>query len=661
MNKKLKTPFGSNIENFLYSEIQGISDFSFLIKMNKIKNKIFSLILLMIVLITFNFVLAETPIANSCCEKTLNGAWCQNAPASQCDGNFKIAPTSCESTSYCKPGCCFDTKEGLCMESTPQRVCEASNGSYADSAQCRITQCQLGCCVLGNQGAFVTLTRCKTMSGFFGLKTDFRKTITNELTCIATAQNADMGACVYDNGVGGKTCKFESRVACKTANLGGELTNFSVNSTLVNGSAPSGFYKDILCTAAELGTDCGKSTKTAILDGKDEVYFTDTCGNLANVYDASRYDDKMYWKKVYKKSESCGAGSSNAGSTTCGNCDYYLGSIGKKKSPLLNNPVYGDYICADLGCKSEGKKHGESWCVTDSPTGSGSDSVGSRYYKEVCLYGEVITEPCADYRNEICIQGETGSFSEAACRVNRWQDCLNQQQDKDCSNGDARDCMWIEGYYYSSSTQQIEKTNNDTNKGPLTPLGLCVPNYPPGFNFWGSSTTTASALATGNASAFTNPGSGFGTGFVNPGSASSSSGTTTCSMGNAAVTVKWNKTEKPLKFWESSDGWECVENCQYSKGDSLTDEEVASWGNEMNQICYKLGDCGGYINWLGKYTDDGFAAYFNGKRKAGSGGSEIQETKKTTQTFNNPKTSSSKSSSSNTGTTIPTTFTNPTG
>ena len=48
----------------------------------------------------------------------------------------------------------------------------------------------------------------------------------------------------------------------------------------------------------------------------------------------------------------------------------------------------------------------------------------------------------------------------------------------------------------------------------------------------------------------------------------------------------------------------------------------------MNEICYKLGDCGGYINWQNKYTEDGYAAYFNEKRVAGAGGSEILEKEK---------------------------------
>lgn len=637
------------------------------------KKIIFGITLALLLIISTNGVFAAE--ANYCCEKTTNGAWCQNAPLEQCDVEYKNSPTACESTSYCKPGCCFDSKEGLCMESTPQRVCEAANSTWADNKECNIIQCQLGCCVLADQGAFVTLTRCKQLSGFFGLKTDFRKTISSELQCIATASSADKGACVTDNGVGGKTCKFTTRDKCSGASM--TLNN---ETNVTSGTSETGFYKDVLCTAPELGTDCGKSTKTTLLDGKDEVYFTDTCGNVANIYDANKFDDPKYWRNVYKKSESCGAGSSNAGSKTCGNCDYYLGSIGKAASGILGRPTYGDFICVDLSCKN-GKKHGESWCVIDEPSGEGLDPVGSRYFKAVCLNNEILVEPCADYRNEICIEGQFGSFSEAACRVNRWQDCTQQLEGDDCENRDVRECMWVEGLYFSSTTGQIEKSTPDYNSdGTLndpTPKGLCLPNYPPGFNFWGNQQTTA----TPSTSANTNTGSGvngstpiftgasnsgtvnYGTGYVNPSSVGTSS-SSMCSIGTTTVTIKWQKKEKPLAFWEDEPDWECIDKCQYADQTSVPGNEdpakfinAEAFASEMNAVCLKLGDCGGYVNFINRYTDDGYAAYYLNRRIAGSGGAEVLQYYGTS----NSSTTTSTTSSSTTGTGTATTpsFTNP--
>ncbi len=611
-------------------------------------NKIILIAALFVVSILMQLTLISAE-ANYCCEKTLNGAWCQNSPQAQCDSGFRTAPTSCDSTSYCKRGCCFDSNEGLCMEGTSQRVCEASNGTWADNEQCDVPQCSLGCCVLADQGAFVTLTRCKQMSGFYGIRTDFRRGITDELTCIETAQGADKGACVSeDPSLLKKTCTFTTRAACRTASLSSENSLNANNSGSTTGSinassgAAPGFYKDYLCSAEELGTMCGRSTETTVISGKDEVYYLDTCGNIANIYDSSRYNDNLYWKKIFKKSESCGYGSSNAGSTSCGNCDYYLGSIGKRSSRLLGNPVYGDYICADLACKKEGKKHGESWCVYDEPSGNGEDTVGSRYYREICINNEIITEACDDYRNQICIEDSFSGFSEAQCRVNRWQDCTKQKQESDCSNTLVRDCKWIKGYYFSEITGQIEKSiplSEETSPEETypsatkkTPQGLCAPNYPPGFNFWGDSQTTASTPSTSQTFNASTP--GFGTGYVNP-STNTMPAATQCNLGNLKVVVAFNRITRPadwFDFFGKKEDWGCGnEACTkyVSKANEelgkISEAEVIKIAQDMNNICTTLGDCGGKNNWVGRYTDDGYAAYLLNQRLAGSGGAEVLE------------------------------------
>ncbi len=585
------------------------------------------------ILFSLTLMFASAAESNYCCEKTTAGAWCQNAPQSVCDTSFKTAPTSCDSTSYCKKGCCFDGNEGLCMEGTPQKVCEDSSGTWADNEKCDVPQCNLGCCVLADQGAFVTLTRCKQMSGFYGIKTDFRTTITNELSCIATAQSADKGACVFeDSALLEKSCVFTTRANCNVANLASDVL---VNNSEQNFSTGSGFYKDYLCTAPELGTECAPDLKNTItLEGKDEVYFQDTCGNVANIYDASKAKDNAYWTKVYKKSESCGYGDSNAGSTTCGNCDYFLGSIAKKSTGILGigDPAYGDYICADLSCAEADKSHGESWCAKDEPSGDGKDTVGSRYYREICIMGEVITEPCADYRNEICIEDTFNGFSEAQCRVNRWQDCTKQKEDADCSNTLARDCKWIEGYYFSSNTGQIEKAVDDqTEYGQLhpTPQGLCVPNYPPGSNFWGASETGGFDAATPEFNATT---PGFGTGYISPSSDTIDS-SVLCGLANMKIVVQFNKTTKPADIFglfSGNEEWECGNDAceRYVSNPSsgiITEAEVQAIATDMNGICSTLGDCGGKTNWVGQYTDDGYAAYLLNKRLAGSGGAEVLE------------------------------------
>jgi hypothetical protein len=62
------------------------------------------MILGIVLIISLNLISAET---NVCCEKTKGGAWCQTTLESECDTSegYRVTPTSCESTSFCKKGC----------------------------------------------------------------------------------------------------------------------------------------------------------------------------------------------------------------------------------------------------------------------------------------------------------------------------------------------------------------------------------------------------------------------------------------------------------------------------------------------------------------------------------------------------------------------------
>jgi hypothetical protein len=220
---------------------------------------------------------------------------------------------------------------------------------------------------------------------------------------------------------------------------------------------------------------------------------------------------------------------------------------------------------------------------------------------------------------------------------------LNQQQQTDCENNATRDCLWISGYYYSSNDKQIEKSINDS-----TPSGICTPYYPPGSNFWQSYTQQQPVLTTSQANS--NSGStpafsastptfsattpGFGTGYVAPSSASSTGG---CSLGNAKITIKWVMEKRMWPF--NDEAWQCAnEECTaYIKDPAegnVNAEDAKAWATDMNQICYKFGDCGGYINWQNQYTENGYAAYVDYKRIAGSGGSEVLEKPKASTTGN---------------------------
>ncbi len=534
--------------------------------------------------------------ATVCCETTRSGLTCQDVLAEHCAPDSRQPPTACESTSFCQTGWCYDSKEGYCLDNTPQFTCNKEGGTWSLEEP---AVCGLGCCVLDDQAAFVTQVNCKRLSGFAGIEANWNPTITNAPQCVLTAGNKEKGACVYWDKFE-RGCKFTTRENCVEGFVYGTTTSEatqSANAQLAtqltpapqptigqnssNGSSVTGsailasvsaqentnfsnygiidFHPGKLCSAEELGTICSPTENTVCMPGKEEVYFVDTCGNPANIYDASKIRDKNYWNEIVEKANSCGFGGSNEDSKTCGNCNYLLGSF--CRSADKNNPTYGDNICQSLNCvdgNGQKKIHGESWCIYDGGT---TGAPGSRAYRQLCNNGEIIVEPCADFRQEECIESSATGFSQAACRVNRWQDCTAQTEQFQCENGDVRDCKWMPGFEYVLFGSVLNGTTIDANSlgaiaqglkeiGGLknVPEGSCVPKTPPGLN---RATDEAPAI---------------------------------CAQANAVCPVKY---EKSLLSGE----WECVEHCDCLPGGALEKARV--------ELCMSIGDCGPKVNYVG--------------------------------------------------------------
>ncbi len=530
-----------------------------------------------------------------CCEKTTSGAFCVNADESECDSDFKSSPTSCETTSYCKQGTCYDSSEGICMENTPQNVCNDGGGTWDARPIEEVPQCGLGCCILGDQAAFVSLVRCKKLSSAFGVENNYRTDINSEVACIAAAQGQDKGACVYEKDFE-RVCEFTTRADC-----GGESGVEVVNGT----STGRTFYKDLLCSAEELNTACARQVSTTC-SGED-VYWTDSCGNLENVYSS---DKDLSWNNGLVL-EAEGICDPNDGTDKdCGNCEYLEGTRCAEWDGVLGlgAPAESNYYCQKTECidrEGNPRLNGESWCVGNGVSGDGLDAVGSRYFREVCRDGDVTVEACSDFRNEVCLSGnidtDSGSFETAACRVNRWQDCTIQKDKNDCNNIDRRDCKWIpsveglringraggnSGVSGFSNPSAGDSFNNPTGNAiaqiPITgnvvlgpgeeyegKEGLCVPNYSPGLEFWEGESVKQ-----------------------------------VCAQARAKCDVVY---EKGLLggSWKVKDNGEC-----------LTEE----WAASANRACSALGDCGGNINYNGEFTDDGYAWKVNGDKKKFSEG-----------------------------------------
>lgn len=575
---------------------------------------IFSLVLFFSFAITFVSSQSVLSEPSFCCERTVDGAYCLNAEASQCAEGYKSSPTSCETTSYCKLGTCYDSEEGVCMENTPQVTCEEGGGTWDAREINEVAQCQLGCCIISDQAAFVPLVRCKRLSTFFGVENNYDSTITSEVACIAEAQGQDMGACVYEEEFE-LVCEFTTRADC-----GAEEGVLSIEEESGNNRR---FYKDMLCSAEELNTNCARQASTTCHNG--DVYWMDSCGNRENVYSANK---EISWNggRVAEPEEVCDP--SDGTDSSCGNCDYYQGTRCEEWDGLLGvgRPAGSDHFCQRTECVDRfgnERINGESWCVYDSDVGLGLDKVGSRHFREVCVDGDVRVEPCADFRNEICLQGEIeiaggDLFGTSGCRVNRWRDCILQTEEEDCTNIDRRDCMWItdtptglvigsdeEG----SSGQTIQYSNPTNNPGSsgntnqngggdfsnptftgnaIAPItgnavvgegeerqtvgnrddGVCLPMYPPGLDFWGGENTQE-----------------------------------TCGLATSECVVKYEKGL--LGGSEIVEGKECLEE---------------EWAMQANRICSAMGDCGGYVNFVDVYTDEGYNWYQedygeNGKRE----------------------------------------------
>lgn len=520
-----------------------------------IKISVLTLMLFALFILIININYASAQANTVCCEKTDSNLYCQNVPSSECAAGAKQAPTSCKTASFCKPGTCYSSTEGTCTDNTPQIVCNNAQGIWTEKSP---PQCSLGCCVLGDQAAFVSLVRCKRLAGFLGLQTNYRKDIKNEVACVLSVQNQEKGACVFEFEFE-KSCKFTTRSECEGP---------SANAT---GGVKGEFFNGKLCSAEELGTTCGPTTKTVCLPGKDEVYFVDSCGNTANIYDSSKVNDKEYWANIKDKSEACSPNSANANSKSCGNCNYLQGSICRKTEAGDTKATYGDNICSDLNCKNtdNGKsyKHGESWCVysDQGEKDKSNNAVGSRFFKHICVNGEEVLEQCADFRTEECVENTLtvtgGSFSQAACRVNRWQDCLTQIAKDDCENTDKRDCIWKAGISLQRGVSggNASGTTATGEEAPIQEeIGTCVPKNTPGLKFWEGNEVKG-----------------------------------ICAQGNAACIVSF---EKGL-----FGGEKCKGNC------TCLDD---SWIKQREEICVSLGDCGPKVNWLGQ---KGYKAGFKTK------------------------------------------------
>lgn len=473
--------------------------------------------------------ISSSDFGAGCCGLTVDGEKCATSVVEDCVSGAPFAEGSlCGSTSFCRKGCCHDEVGGIYDKNVLKGDCKVN---WVADPNCNLPGARLGCCVLGDSTIFETRGQCEVDSTIRGVgsreqevEVDWRADF-NEGQCLLISSTQKKGACV----LGGGECKFATEIDCYS--YGGD------------------FSEGYLCSSESLESDCEMTEQTTCVEGKDGVYFLDSCGNVANIYNSARVRDVSYWDRVISLEDSCGSGEGNGKSDNCGNCNRFLGGVCGSAIKSGFNVDYGNFYCKSTSCMFDGVSYenGESWCVYDGAIGEGDDVVGSRHWKYVCSQGTVTVEPCADYRNQICIQintfdvgGEEVQFRNAACIANNWRECINLNSVAD-------------------GVEKCEETLNCRIENVVIAdyfkFDVCVPKYPGGFNL---EDVRYQKTAEG-----------------------------VCNMADQKCTV----VNAP-KTWG---GCEIVAN----KG-CLSEK----FTEEMNDLCRGLGDCGGSANIVGKYSSN---------------------------------------------------------
>ncbi len=510
------------------------------------------------VFLAFSFVLSSfsATAQTTCCPETKEGALCEDLPLSGCSEQCKqpCKQTSCAFDSDCKKGCCI-SPDGSCAASSPQGKCKAGGGEWNDNQFCGIDQCARGCCVIRDSANLFTRTYCNSRAAKQGVDPEFFPEVTTDAGCRAKVASNKKGACVVPSDQG-NACKLLTEQECAAR-------------------FPRAIFKEgYLCTAEFLETECKPTAKTICAEGKDGVYFVDSCGNLGNIYDSQKAHDQSYWEEIIAKEESCGKGESNAGSASCGNCDAGRGSICGRYQKDGARPEYGEYSCKDLNCVEENgreRKHGESWCVYDGSIDNGTDVVGSRHWRRTCQYGKIEPQPCADYRTEACLQKdlpiEGGVFSTAACRPNTGKECYTYNIDEETgkfiggsSKADVQEKM-IEKCQ-ENEICFIKKIDVDSGFR----FNTCLPRVAPGFDYSTEEGKNKSKDI--------------------------------CGLASKTCKITYVKKFSGFQFT-----WECLNNCKC---------ENSGFVEQMSNFCASLGDCGFKRNILGD-TDKAYT--ISGKAK----------------------------------------------
>jgi len=355
----------------------------------KAKALFMAIIIIAAIFTVHNVKLVSAEETNYCCEQTTGGQSCQYTSLDECNATAASSAVTCEQTSYCKGGCCIST-EGKCSKNVPKSTCEATpDYEWYDDVDCNIAQCEKQCCSVANSiCAYTTSAHCETINeNYPEVEAEFVE-VEDEYACNDICTSSDKGCCVTSDD-----CIYDSKEMCETPDIDLE--------------AGTGFYKERYCSELNL---CGCISQSSTACVGEDVYYFDSCGNqegIANDCDYTNGDDATW------------CGTDGAGNAYCKELNCESTFNGNYPIGIINNHD------GRLGLE---RKHGESWCLYESPAGNYLDRPGSQHYRTFCYFGEEIIDPCRDYREEICIQspfnGGATEYTGAACIDNNIYDSI---------------------------------------------------------------------------------------------------------------------------------------------------------------------------------------------------------------------------------------------
>jgi len=317
-----------------------------------------SFMIFLIVISIFMISLAKpVSAADACCERTIVGTSCIYTANSNCDSAFNILDSSCESTSFCQIGCCVDNNGG-CHVNVAKATCLEAGGGW--SLNCNEGECEKNCCVVSGECSYVTERRCDNIIASYGItEFDFRD-VGSEQECVDVCRGDEEGCCVDDFG-----CEHTNRDDCE-----GDFNYGQYCSGINSCNAESHSRKECY---------------------EDDVYWFDSLGNREDLVEECNYNDGFICGEV--------------------NGDYACKSVDCSATYNDDRNVHDQRIGGF-------RENGESWCIYESPVGDFRDRPGTRHYRHMCVNGEEFYEPCRDYREEICVQGESNGFTESNCLYN---------------------------------------------------------------------------------------------------------------------------------------------------------------------------------------------------------------------------------------------------